>query len=99
MEFNMKKIALCVSGLILFASAASGHCLLPSEISCDRTSEIPEVIIPEFASLKKIENVAQYKFGDWSGVLGIARGISRTEAMWIACQNPEITFFFYTKGY
>jgi hypothetical protein len=33
-----------------------------------------------------------------SGVLGIAKGISCSEAMWIASQNPEITFFFYTKG-
>lgn len=43
-------------------------------------------------------DVAQYKKGDWSGCLGIARGVSLDEALLIAKGNPEITFFFYTKG-
>lgn len=30
--------------------------------------------------------------------MGIAKGISLTEAYRIADANPEITFFFYTKG-
>src|SRR5690242_17611427 len=44
------------------------------------------------------KNVAQYKQGDWSGCLGIARGVSLEKALLIAKENPEITFFFYTKG-
>lgn len=45
------------------------------------------------------KDVAQYKQGDWSGCVGIARGVSVSEALAIANENPEITFFFYTKGY
>lgn len=43
-------------------------------------------------------NVAQYKQGDWSGCIGMAPGVSLEEALIIANRNPEITFFFYTKG-
>ncbi len=92
----MKKIAFYISGLIPFTFATAANCLPPSE--CPYDCENPEVVIPEFSCLKKIDNVAQYKFGDWSGLVGISRGISRSEAMWIASQDPEITFFFYTKG-
>jgi hypothetical protein len=65
----------------------------------DLTQEIPEIHQQEMdGDFKKIENVAQYKMADWSGVIGIARNISRSEAIEIASENPEITFFFYTKG-
>jgi len=98
----MNKIALCVLGLIPFASMTAEEAQIPEvaqRMIYDKASEIPEVTIPVSASFNKIPNVAQYKFSDWSGVVGIARSISRSEAMWIASQNPEITFFFYTKGY
>lgn len=57
-----------------------------------------EVNIPEFSQIEKIPDVAQYKLADWSGVVAIARGVSIQEAKWIAHENPEIDFFFYTKG-
>lgn len=95
----MKRIALYIFGLIPFAYAAADANAKPLEGSSERPYVSPEVTIPEFAPLRRIDNVAQYKFGDWSGVLRVVRGISRSEAMWIASQDPEITFFFYTKGY
>lgn len=42
--------------------------------------------------------VAQYKQGDWSKVVGRKNGISLEEAKKIADSNPAITFFFYVKG-
>lgn len=66
-------------------------------IAEDITHEIPEINTqPKF---KKIPNVAQYKEADWSQAIGIARGISLSEAFEIANHNPDIEFFFYTKGY
>lgn len=79
----MKKIAAYVLGLISLASSVTAS----------------EITIPEFAQIKEIPNVAQYKLADWSGVVDVARGITVEEAKWIAHENPEITFFFYTKGY
>jgi hypothetical protein len=90
----MTKLVLCVLGWMSVASLNADS----SAYMFDRAEEIPEITIPEFGSLQKIPDVAQYKFGDWSGVVGISRGITRSEAMWIASQNPEVTFFFYTKG-
>lgn len=78
----MNKIAAYVFGLISLASSAAAS----------------EMTIPEFAQIKKIPNVAQYKLADWSGVVEIARGVSLEEAKWRALENPEVTFFFYTKG-
>jgi hypothetical protein len=99
MEFIVNKIVLCVLGWVSFVSLnADRYPRMSEETFYDRTDEIPEVTIPELSSLQKLPDVAQYKFGDWSGVVGISRGILRSEAMWIAAQNPEITFFFYTKG-
>jgi hypothetical protein len=146
----MKRLALCICGLILFAMPILAE--NRSGTHCDKISEIPQVYrdraqtwnfgrvkapgidarkrvhivniepvesvdsrelsrdpnskfepdrgitIPEFESLKRIENVSQNGLADWSGMVGIAKGISCSEAMWIASQNPEITFFFYTKG-
>lgn len=90
----MKKIAFLISGVIP---------LLVSSVAIaapryDVASEIPEISIPESPNFKKLDDVAQYGLGDWSGVVGIARNISRAEACRIAEENPEISFFFYTKG-
>lgn len=78
----MKKIAAYVFGLFFLVSSAGAS----------------EMTIPEFAQIKKIPNVAQYKLADWSGVVDVARGITLEEAKWRALENPEITFFFYTTG-
>jgi hypothetical protein len=67
----------------------------------DITNEIPEIWDPEIPNdpdFKKFPDRAQYKEADWSNVIGIARGISISKAFEIAKSNPEITFFFYTKG-
>jgi|ERR1700722_6174451 len=48
-----------------------------------------------------IPNVAQYKEPgyntSWGNIIGISRGISIEEAFKIADNNPNITYFFYTK--
>lgn len=63
----------------------------------DITNQIPEISVA-FEGFEKIPNVAQYKEADWSQAISIARGITVSEAIEIANKNPEITFFFYTKG-
>ncbi len=68
----------------------------------DITHEIPEIDESKDAEMqgfKKIEDRAQYKESDWSKAIGIARNISLSKAFQIANNNPEITYFFYTKGY
>jgi queuine/archaeosine tRNA-ribosyltransferase len=92
----MKKLALLAS---CFAFAiASATAIDAVELKQDLTSEIPSISLPEVEGFQKIDNVAQYKEADWSQVVGIARHISLREAQMIAKENPEISFFFYTKG-
>jgi hypothetical protein len=55
-----------------------------------------EKIDPNFEC---IPNVAQYKQGDWSQVVGRTNNISLWEAKRIAKSDPKITYFFYVKGY
>ncbi len=88
----MKKFAL----LLAFLACST---LSANEIQQDITSNIPEISISETYGFDKIPDVAQYKNADWSQVVGIARGVPLSEACRIAELNPEITFFFYTKGY
>lgn len=65
----------------------------------DITREIPEIETPDHQrSFNKIPDVAQYKEADWSNAIGIARKIKLRDAFKIAKKNPEITYFFYTKG-
>ena len=45
-----------------------------------------------------IEDVAQYGNGDWSKVVDAVRDITLDEAYAIANNNPDITYFFHTKG-
>jgi hypothetical protein len=46
----------------------------------------------------KVANVAEYGGADYSNAIGIARGITIDQAYEIALKNPEITYFFFTKG-
>jgi hypothetical protein len=87
----MKKIFSSVLGIISCVAAFA----VPNY---DAANSIPEIRVAEDVNFQKIDNVAQYGLGDWSCAIGIARGISRSEAIRIANANPEITFFFYTKG-
>lgn len=78
-------------GLIPFVCSAAIY---------DKNSEIPVIgaLESESESFMKIHNVAQYGLADWSKAVGIARGITRNQALQIAESDPEITYFFYTKG-
>lgn len=46
-----------------------------------------------------VSDVAQYKQGDWSQVIGRASNVTVEQAKKIADENPAITYFFYVKGY
>lgn len=66
------------------------------------TQEIPVLTVPESETdshWKFIPNVAQYKGADWSNCVGIAHRLTVEQAKVLADSNPEITFFFYVKGY
>lgn len=67
----------------------------------DLARDIPPINLEntEHARYKKIPNVVQNKNSDWSQALGIARGVTLTEAIEIADNCPDITYFFYTKGF
>jgi len=41
---------------------------------------------------------AQYGGGDWNGLLYVKKGLTRSEALRIAQNDSNVTFFFYTKG-
>jgi F0F1-type ATP synthase membrane subunit c/vacuolar-type H+-ATPase subunit K len=68
--------------------------------AADLTASIPEInaVGAVLHGYHKQRDVAQYKNADWNNVVGIARGISVSQACEIANNNPEISFFFYTKG-
>jgi len=85
--------------LIASLCIVCGAALTAVELTNDITNQIPEIDSSITQGFKKIPNVAQYKMADWSQVVGIARGISMDEAYRIANSNPDITFFFHTKGY
>ncbi len=91
----MKKLTSLISSIALMTSAS----LFAVELTYDCTAEIPEIGVPEAQGFQKIDDVAQYKNADWSNVVGIARNITINEAYKIADANPEIAFFFHTKGY
>ncbi len=48
---------------------------------------------------KRAADTAQYKGSDYSNAIRVARGISLEEAFTIAQNDPEIDYFFYTKGF
>lgn len=94
----MKKLPILLSAFLLTASLLPPS-LAAVELIRDITHELPAIDSTRVHGFKKIDNVAQYKNADWSQVVGIARNISISDALRIAENNPEITFFFYTKGY
>ena len=47
---------------------------------------------------QKVEDAAQYGEADWNNLVKIVRSISLEEAKQIADNDPNITYFFYTKG-
>jgi len=67
-----------------------------SLVSANLTNDIP--VIETHPGFNSLPDHAQYKNSDWSHVAGIAKGISLEKAFEIANNNPEITYFFYTKG-
>src|SRR5688572_23728226 len=83
-------------------------CVAATHMSDEMSSRIPEMKLNSNknpnknpranANFNKHADAAQYGNGDWSGIIGISRGISEAEAIEIAKSNPEVTFFFYTKG-
>lgn len=89
----MRKIVFFIVSMV-----ATSHALMAFTPLKDITDEIPEVTV-ENSGFQKIPNVAQYKEADWSHAVGIARNVTLHEAFEIANSNPEITFFFYTKGF
>ena len=100
----MKKSALALVGAALALSTLS----FADDCNCnifgrDISSEMPQIereqISPEEFGFKKLPDVAQYKNADWSNIIGVAKGITLEEALKIARKNPEIAFFFYTKGW
>lgn len=93
----MSKFKSFISLCLLTISATATAAQFSGE---DLSEMIPNILEHEsHQGFCKIPNVAQYGNGDWSGVLGIARGISLKEAFKIAKEHSEITFFFYMKGY
>lgn len=90
----MKKfILVAISLLIANMSFAKACCF-------DLNFELPIIEVPEVVNenFVKVDNVAEYGGADYSNAIGIARGITINQAYEIAVKNPEITYFFFTKG-
>lgn len=83
-----------ISSLAVMIAATTS---LMGSFTRDITNEIP-VLNADKDGYTKIKDVAQYGEADWSNVIGMSRGITLAEAKTIAADNPEITYFFYTKG-
>jgi|GEM_PF-3198732 len=104
----MKKAIFSSCAIVFALSSLSASCNKGNCGTCpgnptwtpknDITNQIPFYEEPINENFEKIDNVAQYKNADWSDVLFIKKNISRREAMQIAEDTPEVTFFFYTKG-
>ena len=90
----MKKYIL--TGVLLFI-VNIGFC----KACCwDLNFEIPLIEIPEIVNenFDKVGNVAESGEADYNNAIGIARGITISQAYEIALKNPSITYFFFTKG-
>jgi hypothetical protein len=100
MSYLLSMLALASTSCFALVNDAGEEWTPRSEIS----SKIPEITfnpdtVNSDINFVQIPDVAQYKNADWSQVVGIARGVSVEEAMQIAKSNPEITYFFRTKGF
>lgn len=51
------------------------------------------------AGWELVADVAQYKDADWQNLIKIERNITLEKAYEIANSDPNISYFFYTKGY
>lgn len=78
--------------LISFLSVCAAAVLTAGDI----TNDIPEIQIQ--SKFQIVKDVAQYKEASWDNVVGIAKNITRWQAFKIADNNPDITYFFFTKG-
>ena len=99
----MKKLILFMMSISLLSSATLSAQRRQSQeplfIMDNVTDDIPKIDIGLAKQFKKVCDVAQYGKADWSQAIGLARGISLQEAYRIADENPEITYFFFMKGY
>lgn len=95
------------AGLLMFAATSFANCICTYPCStfsdepmliCDISPAMPiiETAIPY--GFNKVPDVAQYKNADWDNLIGVAKGVSINQAYTIANENPDISFFFYTKG-
>jgi hypothetical protein len=80
------------------AFSALANPLSAEEIKNDVTYEIPIIDTSIISGYTKVEDVAQYGKADWSQAVGIAQDISVERAKQIADANPDIMYFFRTKG-
>ena len=96
----MKKLLIFVLSLSLFAipSIVPANELGHQSRFNHTNDDIPEIDVASTYGFQKIADVTQHKEADWSNVVGIARRVSLIDACKIAEANPEITYFFYTKG-
>ena len=60
--------------------------------------EVPALEDMDYDAFEFVEDSAQSRFIEWDNVVGVARGISVEDAKQIAASNPDISFFFWTKG-
>lgn len=67
--------------------------------SSPQPQPLEEVKISPKPNFEKIPDVAQYKWADWNNLVKIEKGITVEQAKAIASSNPDIDYFFYTKGW
>ena len=53
---------------------------------------------PPDVAWETVEDVAQYKGGDWNNYLYTVEGVTVEEALAIAEEDSDVSFFFYVKG-
>ena len=88
----MNKVALFFTNIsCLFLVSAS-------LIAQDAKAETPTASIQAKKGFERVRDVAQYKGADWSNMITIVRSIRLPAAFDFAKNDPNITYFFYTKG-
>ena len=60
--------------------------------------EVPVVENMNYDAFELVPDSAQCRLASWENLVGLAHGVSVEDAKQIAAANPEITFFFWTKG-